>query len=81
MTPLTPRQQHWLDAADRSDEPAATLFRMIAMPNEAERGHVCFAADHRGFRTAEGRRGIRCGICRTVIRWVDAPVDKEEASR
>jgi hypothetical protein len=65
----TARQQRWLDAAERSEEPAATLFRLIAQPNERERGHFC-DGHALGFRR-EGRRGFRCGICRRVIRWVD----------
>jgi hypothetical protein len=65
----TTRQQHWLRAASRSDEPAASLFRLIARPNERERGHSC--REHTvGFRR-DGRRGFKCGVCRTVIRWVD----------
>lgn len=72
----TPRQQAWLDAAKDSPEPAATFFRALAMPNEQERGHVC-RDDIVGFRQ-NGRRGLKCGICGSVIRWVDP--DPEEAS-
>lgn len=66
----TTRQQAWLDAAARSDEPAATLFRLIALPNEHEREHSC--REHAvGFRTRDGRRGFKCGIDNTVIKWID----------
>lgn len=65
----TTRQQAWLDAAKKSDEPAATFFRIIAQPNENERGHSC--REHSvGFRR-DGRRGFKCGICRNVLKWVD----------
>lgn len=68
---LTARQQQWLDAAGRSnDDLAAGLFRLLALPNEQESEHDC--REHAiGFRR-DGRRGFKCGICRTVIRWVDA---------
>jgi hypothetical protein len=65
----TPRQQQWLDAAARSSEPASTLFRLLAQPNEHERGHNCH--NHAvGFRR-NGRRGFKCGIDGKVIRWLD----------
>jgi hypothetical protein len=66
----TPRQQHWLDAARASDDLAAGLFLLIAQPNEAERVHTC-DGHAVGFRR-DGRRGFRCGVCHTVLKWLDA---------
>lgn len=68
-TMSTDRQRAWIQAAEQSNEPAATLFRLIALPNENERGHRC-DQDAVGFRR-DGRRGFRCGICGTVLKWVD----------
>ena len=65
----TRRQQQWLDAAESSDSPARELFLLIAQPNEHEREHSC-NGHYVGFRR-DGRRGIKCGICRKVVRWVD----------
>lgn len=70
---MTKRQQTWANAAERAgrggNEPAAALFTLIAQPNEREREHSC--REHSvGFRR-DGRRGFKCGICRTVIKWVD----------
>jgi hypothetical protein len=68
----TTRQQAWADAARHSDGVAAALFGALAQPNEQERGH-----NHRehpvGFRRGS-RRGLKCGIDGTVIRWIDPPV-------
>lgn len=65
------RQQAWLDAAADSEEPAAGLFRLIALPTAAERGgHSC--REHAVGFQRDGRRGFRCGICREIVRWVDA---------
>lgn len=67
----TARQQAWLDAAGDTEGIAATLFRAIAQPNEHEIGeHRCQGIDRIGFRL-DGRRGIKCGICGTVHKWVD----------
>ncbi len=66
----TSRQRAWLDAAETSEEPAATFFRALALPNEQERTHSC-RANAVGFRL-NGRRGIKCGIDNKVLRWVDA---------
>lgn len=71
---LTRRQRHWLDAAERSSEPASALFTLLALPNEKERGHVC-TSHSVGFRR-DGRRGFKCGICRTVLKWIDEPVEE-----
>jgi hypothetical protein len=68
----TSRQQHWLNAAAHSEEPASTLFHLLAQPNERERGHTC-NTHAVGFRR-DGRRGFKCGVCSTVIKWVDPPV-------
>lgn len=66
----TARQEAWLDAAEHSDGPAKVLFTLIALPNDAERGgHVCLSHTV-GFRR-DGRRGFKCGICKTVVKWVD----------
>lgn len=65
----TPRQRAWADAAERSEEPARTFFGLLAQPNAREREHNC--REHAvGFRR-NGRRGFKCGIDNTVIRWVD----------
>lgn len=69
MSRPTARQQAWLDAAEHSDGMAATLFRLIAQPNESEREHDC-RGHAVGFRS-HGRRGFRCGVCRRVLRWLD----------
>jgi hypothetical protein len=66
----TARQQQWLNAARSSDELAAGLFLLIALPNEAERGHSC--TEHSVGFSRDGRRGFKCGVCREVIKWVDA---------
>jgi hypothetical protein len=72
---LTARQQAWRDVAAHSDEPAATLFRLLEQPNANERQHDC--REHMvGFRW-QGRRGHKCGVCLTVIRWVDAAADED----
>lgn len=67
---FTERQQAWLDAATTSSEPATALFRLIALPNEHERGHSCIGHSV-GFRR-HGRRGFKCGVCSEVLKWVDA---------
>jgi hypothetical protein len=66
---MTARQEAWLAAARTSDEPAASFFRLLALPNEQERGHDC--RDHAlGFRR-DGRRGFKCGICGSLLCWKD----------
>lgn len=66
---MTARQRHWAGAAERSEEPASTLFALLARPNAREREHNC--REHAvGFRR-NGRRGFKCGIDNSVIRWVD----------
>lgn len=65
----TARQQSWLDAAATSADPARSIFLALALPNDGERVHNC--REHAvGFRR-DGRRGFKCGICRTVVKWVD----------
>lgn len=75
----TARQKLWAAAAERAaaadgQELAAGLFALLALPSDAERaGHSC--REHAvGFRTVEGRRGFRCGICGEVVRWVDEAI-------
>jgi hypothetical protein len=65
----TRRQQAWLDAAARADGVAASLFRLIAQPNERERGHNCH--EHAVGLRRDGRRGFKCGIDGRVVRWLD----------
>jgi hypothetical protein len=65
----TERQQHWCDAASRSTGLAAQLFTLLAEPTPDERGH-----DHRSHVTGfslNGRRGLRCGVDKMIIRWID----------
>ena len=66
---MTTRQQHWVKAARFADGPARALFALLAYPNPDERGHSC-SGHSVGFRR-DGRRGFKCGVCRTVIKWVD----------
>jgi len=66
---MTDRQTAWATAARESDGMAAALFALLAMPNAEEREHSC--REHAvGFRR-DGRRGFRCGICRSIVKWVD----------
>ena len=65
----TERQQAWLDAAARSEEPASTFFGLLALPNEHERPHSC--TEHAISFARNGRRGWKCGICTTIVRWID----------
>jgi hypothetical protein len=75
---VTARQLAWRRASDesaaRGEGLAAGMFALLSLPNEREgRGHSC--REHAlGFRTAKGRRGFRCGICREVVKWVDPEV-------
>ncbi len=68
---MNARQQAWANAAREAahaGSPAAAIFALVAQPSERERGHTC--AEHaRGF-TRDGQRGLRCGVCRTHLRWV-----------
>jgi hypothetical protein len=66
---MTARQDAWADAAERSGGMAGVLFTLLAEPSEAERGHNC-RAHGTGF-SRDGRRGIKCAIDGTVIRWLD----------
>jgi hypothetical protein len=66
---MSARQQHWLDAARTSDDLAAGLFLLIALPNANEGGHSC--SEHAIGFSRDGRRGFRCGVCRNVVRWID----------
>jgi hypothetical protein len=77
---MTARQSAWAEASDRADREgntlAAGLFALLSLPNEQERsGHAC-RSHAVGFRTGEGRRGFRCGICRKVVRWIDGEVSR-----
>jgi hypothetical protein len=71
---VTPRQRAWAGASRREARGGSTLaaglFGLLAMPSQAERGHS-HLEHSTGFRTAEGRRGFRCAIDRTVLKWID----------
>lgn len=66
----TARQKAWQRAAhDAGDSVAAGLFTLIAQPNEQERGHDCRV--HAVGFSRGGRRGLKCGVCSAVLRWLD----------
>jgi hypothetical protein len=69
----TARQEAWMRESDaavrRGDDLVAGFFALVALPNESEREHVC-VGHSRGFRR-NGRRGFKCGICGSLVRWVD----------
>lgn len=65
----TERQRQWAEAAERAKHPVtAGLFTLLSLPNEQERGHSC--SGHHVTFSRDGRRGIKCGICGTVVKWV-----------
>lgn len=72
---MNQRQQKWLTASEQAaaegNPVAAGLFALIALPNEDEREHACL--DHSVGFNRDGRRGFKCGICRSVLKWVDPP--------
>lgn len=70
----TARQQAWMDASDeaarRGEDLLPGFFALVALPNDRERaGHSC--REHAvGFRR-DGRRGLKCGACGEVQKWID----------
>lgn len=74
MPKMTNRQHAWAEAAhqeaQRGNEVSAGLFALLALPNDGERvGHNC--VEHSLGFSRDGRRGFKCGICKTVVKWVD----------
>lgn len=73
----TARQRQWRVAAEeeaqRGNGLSAGLFALLAQPSAQERAeagqHACL--DHAVGFSRDGRRGIRCGICGAVLKWVD----------
>src|SRR5207248_359384 len=52
---MTARQQAWIDAAERSDEPAAGFFRLLALTHDRNRHKPTAARASRTSRRARGR--------------------------
>lgn len=69
----TERQDMWAQEAERSAARGEYLFagfcRMLALPNENEREHACL--EHSIGFSRDGRRGHKCGICGSILKWVD----------
>jgi hypothetical protein len=69
----TERQEMWAQEAEREQARGnhllAGFFGMLALPNENERDHACL--DHSIGFSRDGRRGFKCGICKSILKWVD----------
>lgn len=58
----------------RGNHLLAGFFGLLALPNENERQHAC--AEHSVGFSRDGRRGRKCGICGSIIKWVDPDPNK-----
>lgn len=71
----TERQDMWADKSAqesaRGNRLLAGFFGLLALPNENEREHACL--DHSIGFSRDGRRGFKCGICKSILKWVDPP--------
>lgn len=68
----------WAEQAERADARGEYLFAgfcsLLALPNENEREHACL--DHSVGFSRDGRRGFKCGICKSILKWVDPDPNK-----
>lgn len=69
----TERQEMWQRASEQEaahgNPLLAGFFSLLALPNANEREHACL--EHSMGFSRNGRRGFQCGICKSILKWVD----------